>query len=349
MVQDKKVITTPKRGRAILRITSLVVAIMLFIVLIAMLISALSFKKENSSPSLFGNTFFIMRSKGMGDSVAEGSAVIAKEFTAGELDVNDVILYAKPDGYKAVHRISEVVRVDDGVEVYSVKGDANAFGEPELVYETAVIARVEFFSRPIGAFIVFATSLQGVFIIAVLPCLLVLLMEVFRIVRPKAIPVTDDDTEDEEDNSEQAQENETDEATALDSGQEITSELEREVKPIAPPKPIVPSYSNTRLDMDSVKLAAMLKDPTATQAEIPAKPTPPAYSTATIDKKQSPLFTRPKDGEVRSSRLSEENNRSASLDFAAKNKKPEIGKLSVDDILDYIDREEIKLKFDEKK
>lgn len=167
----------------ILRILNIAVSIFMIILLITLLISVLFFK-GSSSVSLFGQHFALVDTGEMGDTIPEGSAVMAK--AKDTYNIKDIVLYsAGDDDEMRIHRIVDTIEQEDGVS-FVVKGDSSS-AVARKVSHTQIISSVRYYSVPLGAFLRFAISLKGMFLIAVIPCLFLILIEFAKFLRPEPV------------------------------------------------------------------------------------------------------------------------------------------------------------------
>lgn len=163
---------------AVLRKICKIAGIVLFAVLAAafalMLIVLAVFKRGNDAPQLLGYKFFLMSDASMSDSVPQGSFVTAKVLKT-EDEVGNVIFYRNSDGGMSVGRITEK-QGEGELLLYKVKPDLSS--EITEVKANDAVARVVGVSTKLGTMLRFATSYRGVFLIAILPCGLLILLEI---------------------------------------------------------------------------------------------------------------------------------------------------------------------------
>lgn len=144
----------------------------------------LMFLKSDASPSLFGYNIFLLSTENMEPQIMKGSAIFASTEKIEMLEDGNVILcYIGESKTKAVMRIrgSEAV---DGITYYTVAEDRE--GSVGLsVSKDNILARCIYSSSQVGAFIVFSKSTKGIFLFIVLPCTVLIAMQIINIIRSK--------------------------------------------------------------------------------------------------------------------------------------------------------------------
>ncbi len=183
-----------KKSKKAIRISLKVLSYFIFgVILIFFGISLYSRFSNNVMP--FGDTSLIVIATGSMSEVNDSNDYIYEhnlnnQFNAydiisiskyknqEEIDLYDVIAFKNDDGDTIVHRITEIITLDSGEEVYITRGDANAVDDTYnqyssyLTYE-AIIGKYNGFRIPgIGIFVIFLQSNAGIItIIAIAYCL----------------------------------------------------------------------------------------------------------------------------------------------------------------------------------
>lgn len=159
------------------RVIGYIICAILIILCIILIISASAFGSQNSV-NVFGANIYIVQKDNIPD-ISKGSAVIVKRCSAGELNENNMLLYMNGDtpdlGY--VKSISSdetglLTRVESGDMVYDVP-------------EANIVGLAEYNSKILGAVISFIKTPLGVFCIAVLPCIALILYDILRAIAAK--------------------------------------------------------------------------------------------------------------------------------------------------------------------
>lgn len=160
-----------------LRVLGYIVCALLFMICIVLIISAAAFGARNSV-NVFGYNIYIVQKDDI-EGIAQGSAVIVRRCSAGELVENNMLLYMNgenPDlGY-----IKSVDNNDYGLLMKVQSGD--------MMYEVPeanIVGLAEYNSKVLGSVIGFIKTPIGVFCIAVLPCLSLILYDILRALAAK--------------------------------------------------------------------------------------------------------------------------------------------------------------------
>lgn len=160
----------------------LIAVLALFIVFIFVI--NIMFLKDDASPSVFGYNVFMLSTKNMEPQIMSGAAVFASTEKTEILENGNVVLcYIGESKTKAVMRVrdSEVV---DGMTYYTVSEDRD--GSVRLsVSRQDIIARCIYSSDRVGGFIRFSKSTEGLLLFIVLPCLLLIVMQLINMRRTK--------------------------------------------------------------------------------------------------------------------------------------------------------------------
>ena len=183
-----------KKSKKVIRISLKVLSYFIFgVILIFFGISLYSRFSNNVMP--FGDTSLIVIATGSMSEVNDSNDYIYEhnlnnQFNAydiisiskyknqEEIDLYDVIAFKNDDGDTIVHRITEIITLDSGEEVYITRGDANAVDDTYNQYSSylsydAIIGKYNGFRIPgIGIFVIFLQSNAGIItIIAIAYCL----------------------------------------------------------------------------------------------------------------------------------------------------------------------------------
>lgn len=159
--------------------------VVLSVILIALIIFSVGvnyiFGSSVRSGSVFGKNVFIMNSDLMAsdEGIPKGAAVIADSDEIAVLTEGNVILFNEETGIENVMRIVEVVHNTDST-VYRVAADK----EPENVLDVPkenVIAKCTTQNEKLGSVITFLKSMVGILAGMILPCLILLVMLMLKI------------------------------------------------------------------------------------------------------------------------------------------------------------------------
>lgn len=164
-------------GKKIIRWAGNVVSILLGVLCVLMIVSSAAFGSARTV-SVFGFNMFICES-GDYDSVPAGSAVITTSCAPYDLEEGNLVLYSTdPMDKNAKLAMGYYVdfKMSDGVYYLSlVNGDQST-----VISENALIGKAGWCSPFLGSFISFTKTPWGVFIMAVIPCALLVLFDLLR-------------------------------------------------------------------------------------------------------------------------------------------------------------------------
>ena len=131
-------------------------------------------------------------SSSMTPAIHEGDAVLVDEVPAGAVEKGDVITFI--DGDRAeiragqagqdlvTHRVVDIEHTENG-PMFETKGDANEEADRGRVPASALVGRVTLTIPYIGHVIAFASTRVGLFVLVALPLGLLVLSEVYDLVR----------------------------------------------------------------------------------------------------------------------------------------------------------------------
>lgn len=164
-------------GKKIIRTAGIIVCILLGALCVLMAVSSAAFGSAQTV-SVFGFNMFICES-GDYDSVPVGSAVITTTCAPYDLEEGNLVLYSTdPMDKNAPLAMGYFVdfKKNDGVYYLSlVNGEQST-----VISETALIGKAGWCSAFLGEFISFTQTPWGVFIMAVIPCALLVLLDLLR-------------------------------------------------------------------------------------------------------------------------------------------------------------------------
>lgn len=141
----------------------------------------------------FGNQALIVRSGSMQPAIDIGSIVVArpqlKEFISplvntAEYKVGDIIAFKSEKNPKTIvtHRVTSIETGEKGV-FYKTKGDANEEPDNWSVSPQNILGKVYFTLPQAGKLLAFAKSKIGFSSLIIFPAALVILMEIFNIIK----------------------------------------------------------------------------------------------------------------------------------------------------------------------
>jgi len=154
--------------------------ILLVVVLLAVYI--FQNKKTNGQFQVAGYQLYVVLSGSMSPTFNTGSVVIVKAIDPANIAVGDVVTFlgAGGTGTTITHRVIEIDS-SDGLS-FTTKGDANNVADSTPVNAERVIGKVQFSVPYIGYFLNFSKTRLGLYLLIVLPCMIIILLEIFKII-----------------------------------------------------------------------------------------------------------------------------------------------------------------------
>ncbi len=180
-----------KKRFSILKCVIIVICVLLIVVSIIVNIMF----SGGKTPKVFGNYIYVVKeSDNMGGNVTEGAALIAPDAKDLSIAKGDIVLAKPADDPDKIHVLSiyDIVTAEDGSERFTT-ADATNVGSSESIPKESIVAlctgHTE--SKELGWFIRFASSIKGILLLLVLPCVILVIMLITKIALGK-----DDDDDD---------------------------------------------------------------------------------------------------------------------------------------------------------
>ena len=163
-----------------------VLSALIFIFGFVIFISVMS-ASAGKVPSVLGYSFLQVRTGSMEPEYPIGTVIVTKKVDVFDLKVGDVISFystAKDiNGQVNTHRIVEITKTMTGYPVFTTKGDANDFEDPEKVSSISVVGRVIYNVGTVsGSFISVLSNPKVIFFFIVLPLVFITFGEAINLV-----------------------------------------------------------------------------------------------------------------------------------------------------------------------
>ena len=130
-----------------------VICILIIIASIGLLLNVV-FTPAGEQPSVFGYTTFRILTGSMEPEIPTDSFILVKKTEPSELEVGDIISFYSRDpklgGAVNTHRVTGLEKNENGVYVFSTKGDANLIEDQYPVYQSDLIGKVVYISHGLG-------------------------------------------------------------------------------------------------------------------------------------------------------------------------------------------------------
>ena len=162
-----------------------IICIIIFILVLVMFLGLLAgiyiFKSGDNAPSINGYRITLMNNDTMSPLVPKDSLILSQTTSAPK--ENSIVMYNKNGTNEfTVARFVEKTTVD-GETVYKLVAD-NADGEI-IISANSTLENVIYASYKAGAVVSFATSYKGVLVCAIVPCGLLILLEIILSIKGK--------------------------------------------------------------------------------------------------------------------------------------------------------------------
>ena len=151
----------------------LVTAVVLCIVVISQILSV-------GYVTMFGRSLFRVATGSMEPTIPTGSLLICKEEVIDNIKVGDIICFRSKEsnmlGQVITHRVTKVMRDEEGMRYLETAGDANPSADGFYVTESNLIGKVSFYTKygnPIASVFSFVTSRMGFLACIVFPVLII--------------------------------------------------------------------------------------------------------------------------------------------------------------------------------
>jgi signal peptidase len=140
-------------------------------------------------PMAVGGTSMVVRSGSMTPTIRTGDVVVVRPIAPTEAEVGDIVTFKDPAGSDRllVHRVRAISRSGDEVEVIT-KGDANSTQEHWKVPADGTIGTVAYRVPALGFAVSWIGSPAGRVGLIIVPSLLLAVMLLMRIWRPRIDP-----------------------------------------------------------------------------------------------------------------------------------------------------------------
>lgn len=189
-------------SQKVLTAVEIIVIALFAVAIIVMLSFSFLFSKEDAAPKLFGYNIYYSTVTNMTPEIPEKTAVLAKSEPEiiSSLKAGDIVLCTVGDenaSQNTILKIKEVQTDVDGGSYYILQSNASLPTETIRLAQKDIIARCVMTFNGLGSLIGFATSPLGILVVVVVPCLLLIALQVVHIIRARG-PVDEDeyDTDD---------------------------------------------------------------------------------------------------------------------------------------------------------
>lgn len=225
-----------EKRRNPLTIVEIIIIVVCALLIISMLCCYFLFSKTGSAPNIFGKMIYVTEATNMEPNIPAGSAVFASSENLSFLKTGDVVLFrtagADNEQITGVLRIQGVETDDAGKVYYTLRGDANAPTETIKLPKENILGQCKTYDEVLGAVISFATSTMGLLTVVIIPCVLLIVFQIIRIVRIKSDYEYANDKDDDDDDDDSFM-------YADDEDDDYIFNFDIKKKPVAETQPVV--------------------------------------------------------------------------------------------------------------
>lgn len=184
MINKNKKIVTGNKTPAINKIKKAgeVLVVIALIAGIGLAAFSLINSRQNRDVNVLGYRMFIVLSGSMNPEFDTGSVVFVRDINPENIEVGDILTF-KGESRTAnttTHRVVDI-HDDDGLN-FTTRGDANEINDPNRLYPENVVGKVTLSVPYLGYLLKFAGSPTGRYFLIVLPCMILILAEIYKII-----------------------------------------------------------------------------------------------------------------------------------------------------------------------
>ncbi len=157
------------------RLLGYIVCVLMILLCIFLIICSAAFNSKDTV-AVFGSNIYIVQTDGY-DKAPKGSAVLVRKTTAFQLSEGKLVLYTvNSESTQCALGYVENIYVVDGQYYLTVTA-----GDTTLeISEQRLVGRADYSSKGLGAVLTFIRTPFGIFCVAVLPCIALILYDVIR-------------------------------------------------------------------------------------------------------------------------------------------------------------------------
>lgn len=134
---------------------------------------AKGFIDKTTVPSVFGFSPLAVETNSMEPVFSGGDLILIKKTDIESLQIDDVISYYEPTvqdhSVVVTHRIVDITVNDDGLKLFTTKGDANNVNDSNKIPESEIVGEYIGHIDNAGKLVMFMSTSTGVLVCVVLP------------------------------------------------------------------------------------------------------------------------------------------------------------------------------------
>lgn len=146
-----------------------------FVLAIFLSVTAVVYSLSDGTPNIFGSNVYLVKTDAFG-FLTNGTALISKQVPPSEIQRTNIVIFNLENGKPALGQVLDS-ELADGVYSFRVLTENNA--EITLT-QSQVVAKGMSYSDILGALIRFAVSPFGMMIVAIVPCIIIIILEIVK-------------------------------------------------------------------------------------------------------------------------------------------------------------------------
>lgn len=147
-----------------------------FVLAIFLSVTAAVYAGSDGTPNIFGSNIYIVKTDAFG-FLHEGTAIMASKVPHAEIQPTNIVIFTLENGKPALAQVL-TSNLYDGVYSFNVLTENNA---EITLSQSQVVAKGMSYSDLLGALITFATSPIGMLIIAIVPSIIIIILEIVKV------------------------------------------------------------------------------------------------------------------------------------------------------------------------
>ncbi len=160
---------------------SIICGIMLIIAVFFGIVAVI-YTVGGGTPNLFGTTVYLVKTDAFNE-LTDGTALLAKQVPYSEIQPGNIVIFSLENNRPALAEI-QTVELSDGVYGFTALTEND---DLIALSQSQIVAKGTDYSKFWGTLISFAISPLGVLLIAIIPCVIIIIIELAKFVR-KALP-----------------------------------------------------------------------------------------------------------------------------------------------------------------
>ena len=152
-----------------------VICAIFFVLAVFLSVTAVVYSTGGGSPNIFGTNVYLVKTDAF-DFLKSGTALMAKQVPPSEVQEKNIVIFNLENGKPALAEVMSS-ELSDGVYSFKVLTENNA--EITLT-QSQIVAKGMSYSDFWGAMIGFAVSPLGMLLIAIVPCIIIIIIEIVK-------------------------------------------------------------------------------------------------------------------------------------------------------------------------